>query len=297
MVVGGRLRQLPVDLIAVQFGHGVTCVSLAVGVVHADQCGLDRLGAGGVGCGESSTDCRGHLLDQDQSRHGDDQPAERGTQGVLRYPAGQSGPEQGAGDGGGGDGEGQRPVQADGVEVAEQAGGGLDGDDEQRGADGVGDGQPGEQGHGCALGGQRDDRAPSTVDSGGGPAVAQHRGGGHGHGEPEADQQPGGGQVGGHAAAEVRAGYAGGGEDRCGTPADPAGSGVRNDGDGAGGRDDEQGHGDGWFGGYAGQVHQDRQGEDGAAAAEQPQRQPDEQRGGQDQRGHRRQTTRPGPPP
>src|SRR6266540_3975339 len=269
MVVGGRLRQLPVDLIAVQFGHGVTCVSLAVGVVHADQCGLDRLGAGGVGCGESSTDCRGHLLDQDQSRHGDDQPAERGTQGVLRYPAGQSGPEQGAGDGGGGDGEGQRPVQADGVEVAEQAGGGLDGEDEQRGADGVGDGQPGEQGQGG-----HDEEAAA-----------------------EADQQPGGGQVGGHAAAEVRAGYAGGGEDRCGTPVDPAGSGVRNDGDGAGGRDDEQGHGDGWFGGYAGQVHQDRQGEDGAAAAEQPQRQPDEQRGGQDQRGHRRQTTRPGPPP
>ena len=80
----------------------------------------------------------------------------------------------------------------------------------------------------------------------------------------------------GQPSASVGAGHGSRSEDACHLPSHPAGPGVRDGADGAGDAYDEQRCGDGLLGIHPGDIGQQRDGEDRSTAAEQAQRDPDE---------------------
>jgi hypothetical protein len=211
--------------------------------------------------------CR-KLLGEDEDAHGDDEPTEGLAEDVGGDTAGESAADEAAGDRGGGNRGGEPPVDVHGVQVAGEAGEGLHRDDDEGGADRHRHGQAAEQREGGddqepaagadESGHQTDDDAlgDDLADrqfvrywpAGRGAPAADHGDSGGEHHQREPGEQEAARNVGGDAATGVGAGHAGQPEDQAGAPADPSGAGVRQDGHGAGGADDEQRSGDGFLG-------------------------------------------------
>ncbi|GJF26839.1 hypothetical protein SHO565_74030 [Streptomyces sp. HO565] len=248
------------------------------------------------------------LLGKDEDAHDDDEPAEGVAQRVRRDAAREPGADQAAGHRRHGHGDGEAPVDGHAGEVSGESGEGLHCDDQQRGADGDAHRQSTEDGE------RRDDEESAAgadqtghgaddeaLDGdvlqrqvlGGRPGafasiagLAKHGEGGGQHHQGERDEQDGAGDVRGDAAAGIGAGHAEGAEEQPGLPADPVGAGMRYQGGEAGDADDEQGGGDGLLRALPGEVDQDRDREDGAAATEDAEADADQQGGRDDEGGH-----------
>src|SRR5699024_426101 len=241
--------------------------------------------------------------------HHQDKDTEALAQQCFRDASSQAGSEQRAKYRCDSDRTHQGPVQFDGGEVAGQASKRLHGDNHQGGAYGHRHGQPTQQSQ------RGDDEEPTTrahqtgdhtddqtVEdhpaqgqitvfdlTGGALAATDHCDGGGDHHQRERDHQHHAGDVPAEQSAAESTRHAGGAEDYAGAPLYPAVARVVDRADRRSHTDDEQGGGDGFLRVESSNIGQDGHGEDRSAAAEQAERQADQdrQQQGEDKReGH-----------